>query len=156
MAEGPRQGDQVRPLDRHAEEQPHLIALPGTPYEGNTVEYRVVNVEGFVLYRQNSYSLPWRSIGQALPVRVTETEVIVYSPQLEAIARHRLVRRGQTGQPCEHQTHRASADPRQHEALLRDRFAELGPLAVRFLDGLLRSQRYGREQAVKILVLLAS
>src|SRR5271167_4001739 len=37
-----------RPLDRHAEERPHLLALPATPYEVAIVAYRVVNVEGFV------------------------------------------------------------------------------------------------------------
>jgi hypothetical protein len=145
-----------RPLDRHAEERPHLLALPATPYEVHTVEYRVVNVEGCVAYRQNSYSVPWRYIGQALPVRVTEAEVIVYSPQLEEVARHGLVPRGQTGQRCVQPAHRPSADPRQHEALLREHFTELGPVAARFLDGLLASQRYGREQAVKVLALQSS
>ena len=145
-----------RPIDRHAEEQPHLIALPATPYDVHTVEYRVVNVEGCVVYRQNSYSVPWRYIGQALPVRVTETAVIVYSPQLEEVARHDLVPRGQTGQRCVQAAHRPSADPRQHEGMLRDRFAELGPVAAQFLDGLLNSQRYGREQAHKLLALLSS
>jgi transposase len=145
-----------RPIDRHAEEQPHLIALPATPYDVHTVEYRVVNVEGCVVYRQNSYSVPWRYIGQALPVRVTETAVIVYSPQLEEVARHGLVPRGQTGQRCVQAAHRPSADPRQHEGMLRDRFAELGPVAAQFLAGLLASQRYGREQAHKLLALQSS
>ena len=145
-----------RPIDRHAEERPHLIALPATPYDVATVEYRVVNVEGCVVYRQNSYSVPWRYIGQALPVRVTDTEVIVYSPQLEEVARHRLVPRGQTGQRCVQPGHRPSPDPRQHEGMLRDRFAELGPVAARFLDGLLSSQRYGKEQAHKVLALQSS
>jgi transposase len=145
-----------RPIDRHAEEQPHLLALPATPYDVATVEYRVVNVEGCVVYRQNSYSVPWRYIGQALPLRVTEAEVIVYSPQLEEVARHGLVPRGQTGQHCVQPGHRPSADPRQHEALLRERFAQLGPVAARFLDGLLAGQRYGKEQAVKVLALQGS
>ena len=54
-----------RPLDRHAEERPHLIPLPAAPYDVAAVEYRVVNVEGFIAYRQNFYSVPWRHIGQA-------------------------------------------------------------------------------------------
>jgi transposase len=145
-----------RPIDRYATERPHLIALPATPYDVATVEYRVVNVEGCIIYRQNSYSAPWRYIGCALPVRVTESEVIVYSPQVEEIARHDLMPRGQTGQRCVQPAHRPSADPRQHESLLRDRFAELGPVAAQFLDGLLASQRYGREQAHKLLALLSS
>jgi transposase len=145
-----------RPLDRHAEERPHLIALPATPYDVAIVEYRVVNVEGFVAYQQNFYSVPWRHIGQALPVRVTDTELIVYGPTIEEIARHRLFPRGVTGQRAEQQAHRPNADPRQHEALLRERFAELGPNALRFFDGLVKAQRYGKAQACKVLALLGT
>jgi len=145
-----------RPIDRHAEERPELIALPAAPYDLAVVEYRVVNVEGFIVYRQNSYSVPWRSIGQALPVRTTESELIVYGPHIEEIARHRLFPRDQTGQRAEQKAHRPSADPRQQEALLHERFAELGPLAERFLAGLLAGQRYGKGQAFKVLALLGS
>jgi transposase len=145
-----------RPLDRHAEERPHLIALPAASYDVATVVYRVVNVEGFIAYQQNYYSVPWRYIGQALPVRLGETELIVYGPQIDEIARHCLLPRGVTGQRCEHKAHRPSSDPRQHEALLRQRFAELGPLAVSFLDGLLQQQRQGKSQAGKVLALLGS
>jgi transposase len=142
-----------RPIDRHAEERPHLIALPAAPYNVADVAYRVVNVEGDVAYLQNSYSAPWRYIGQALPIRVTETELIVYSPMIAEVGRHRLFPRGVTGQRAEDKAHRPSADPRQQEVLLRERFAELGPNAARFLDGLLAAQRYGKNQAVKILAL---
>jgi transposase len=142
-----------RPIDRHAEERPHLLALPATPYDVAAVEYRVVNVEGFVVYQQNSYSVPWRHIGLPLPVRVTETELIVYGPQVEEIGRHRLFPRGTTGQRSVLKAHRPSADPREHEILLRQRFAELGPIAERFLDGLVRDQRYGKRQAFQTLAL---
>jgi transposase len=145
-----------RPVDRHAEERPHLVPLPATPYDTATVEYRVVNVEGFVVCRQNSYSVPWRYIGQALPLRLTETELIIYSPQVEEIARHPLASRDQTGGRYEHKGHRPSSDPRRHEAMLRQRFAELGPVAERFLEGLVSGQRYGKEQALKVLSLLSS
>jgi transposase len=145
-----------RPVDRHAEERPHLIALPAAPYDVATVAYRVVNVEGFIAYQQNYYSVPFRHIGCALAVRVTETELIVYGPQVEEVARHRLLPRHATGQRCEHKAHRPSSDPRQHEALLRERYTELGPVAVSFLDGLLQQQRQGRKQAGKVLALLGS
>jgi transposase len=144
-----------RPLDRHAQERPHLIALPAVAYDVATVAYRVVNVEGFIAYQQNYYSVPWRHIGCALAVRITETELIVYGPQIEEVARHRLLPRGSSGQRCEHRAHRPGSDPRQHEAVLRERFGELGPVAVSFLDGLL-SQRQGRSQAGKVLALLGS
>ena len=44
--------------------------------------YRTVNVEGVITYCQNSYCVPWRHIGRVLPVRVTETEVIIYDAQV--------------------------------------------------------------------------
>lgn len=145
-----------RPIDRHAQERPHLIPLPTAPYEVTVVTYRVVNVEGFVAYQQNFYSVPWRYIGQALPVRITETELVVYDAKIEEVARHRLFPRGPTGQRAEHKAHRPSTDPRQQENLLRERFAELGPLGQRFLDGLLRDQRQGKSQAVKVLALMGT
>jgi transposase len=142
-----------RPIDRHAEERPHLLPLPATPYDVAAVEYRVVNVEGFIVYQQNSYSVPWRLIGLALPVRITETELIVYGPQIDEIARHRRFPRGTTGQRSVLKAHRPSVNPREQKGLLRQRFAELGPIAERFLDGLFRDQRYGQRQAFQTLAL---
>lgn len=144
------------PLARHAEELPYLIPLPAAPYEVAPVLYRTVTVEGFVTYRQNLYSVPWQHIGQLLAVRVTEDEVLVYGPQLEEVARHPLLPRPVTGQRSERPEHRPSADPRQRQAVLRERFAELGPVAVRFLEGLVQAQRYSKEQAHRVLALLST
>jgi transposase len=144
------------PLARHAEELPHLIPLPAAPYEVAPVLYRTVTVEGFVTYRQNLYSVPWRHIGQLLAVRVTEDEILVYGPQLEEVARHPLLPRPVTGQRSERPEHRPSADPQRRHAVLRERFAELGPVAVRFLEGLVQAQRYSKEQAHRVLALLGT
>ena len=78
-----------RPVHMHAEELPHLIPLPERPYEVAEVVYRTVDVEGFISYAQNRYSVPWHYIGQVLSVRITEEEVTVYDPRLEVLARHR-------------------------------------------------------------------
>lgn len=145
-----------RPIDRYAEERPPLIPLPMQPYDTALVVYRVVNVEGFVAYRQNFYAVPWRYLGQALPLRITENEVVIYTPRLEELVRHRLLAAHVTGQRSEDKDHRPRDDSAEHLTLLRERFAELGPLARRFLDGLLRDQRYGKAQARKVLTLLGS
>ena len=85
------------PLQRHQREQPHLLPLPTCDFDTALVVYRHVNVEGYVAHRLNFYSVPWSYIGQVLPVRVTESEVIIYSIGLEEIARHPLVPSTQTG-----------------------------------------------------------
>jgi hypothetical protein len=144
------------PRELHALEQPHLLPLPACPYEFAPVLYRTVNVEGFLGYRQNLYSVPWRHIGRILPVRVTDTEVIVYGPHLDEIARHALVPATMTGQRSEQKAHRPTETPQQRETWLQERFRELGPMAERFCDGLVRTQRQGKHQAARVLALLTT
>jgi len=144
------------PLQLHQEERPHLIPLPAEPYDVWPVIHRVVNAEGLISYRQNGYSVPWRHIGSIVPVRVTEAEVIIYSPQVEEIARHALLPRTTTGQRSVHKEHRPSEDARHRQAQLEERFAELGETGRRFLEGLLRTQRYGKDQAQRVLALLGA
>jgi transposase len=144
------------PRSLHQHEQPHLIPLPARPYDVAPVVYRTVNAEGFISYRQNAYSVPWRHIGQVLPVRVTEAEVIIYGPHVEEIARHPLWPRTATGQRSLQSAHRPAEDARQRQAQLRERYAELGDTAVRFLEGVLRNQRYGKDHAQRVLALLGT
>lgn len=143
-----------RPLDLHAEERPSLIPLPEQPYDTAEVVYRTVNAEAMAAYRQNFYSVPWRYVGQVLPLRITEEELIVYGSDLEVLARHQPLPRSTTGQRSELPEHRPQQDSRQREAELRARFAELGPAAGRFLDGLLKTHRMGKDQAQRVLALL--
>src|SRR5262249_45312229 len=91
-----------------------------------------------------------------LAVRVTEDEVVVYGPHVEEVARHALLPRAVTGQRSERPEHRPAADPQQRQAVLRERFAELGPVAVRFLEGLVQAQRYSKDQAHRVLALVGT
>ncbi len=144
------------PRQRHAEELPHLLPLPACPYHADAVVYRTVDVEGFLSWRGNRYSVPYSQLGRLLPVHLTETEVIIYGPKLEEIARHSLLPRHVTGQRCLLAAHHPQADARQDHAQLQERFAALGPAGLRFFEGLVRQQRYGKSQAHKVLVLLTT
>lgn len=146
---------QETPRDRHAREQPQLLPLPACDFDTALVVYRHVNVEGFIAYRLNFYSVPWSYIGQVLPVRIHADEVIVYSIGLEEIARHRLVPSTQSGVRQLLKSHHPADDPNQRTVLLQQRFAELGPVAVQFLDGLLAKQIQGKLQAQQLLALVA-
>jgi len=145
-----------RPLDRYAEERAQLVPLPAHAYDTASVVYRIVDVEGCVCYQQNHYSVPWRYIGQALPLRLAETEVIIYSPAVVEIARHRLFGRGVSQQQSLDRAHRPYDNAAEQLTLLRERFGELGASARRFLDGLLREQRCGKNQARRVLALLST
>ena len=144
---------QRRPIDLHAEELPHLIPLPANPYDAAEVVYRSVDCEGFLTYRQNQYSAPWRYIGQVLPVRITEEQLILYGPNLEEVGRHQLLPRSSVRGRQVLSQHRPPDDRRQQYELLERSFAEWGDVGRRFLRGLLQAHRYGKAQARKILAL---
>ena len=99
---------------------------PAQAYDVAPVIYRTVSVEGLVTYCRDGYSAPWRYIGNVLPVRRTERELIVYSPQLQEIARHALLPSTAQGQRSLHKEHCGNEDAHQRLAQLQARYAELG------------------------------
>jgi transposase len=146
---------QETPLARHERERPQLVPLPPADFDTALVLYRHVNVEGYIAYRLNFYSVPWSYIGQVLPVRITENAVVIYSPGIEEITRHAVLPRSVQGVRQTLKNHHPTDDPRQRELLLRQRFEQLGPVAVQFLDGLLARQVQGKLQAQQLLALVA-
>lgn len=146
-------GTGKRPLDAHAEEQPHLLPLPQRDYDTAQVVYRVVDAEGLITYAGNQYSVPWRLVGEVLPVRITERELFVYDRQIHELARHPLLT-GPSGRKQTDPEHRPPKNHSQQLEQLRERFAELGTIASRFLEGLLEKQRCGKHQALRVLALV--
>jgi transposase len=145
----------ARPVDRFQEEKPHLLSLPARPYDTAQVLYRTVNSEGHVMYRQNFYSVPWQRIGELLPLRITEKELIVYGPDVREIAGHELYASEIAGEKRSLPEHAPGRDHQQKYELLKERFAEFGSHGVRFFDELIRSRRCGKNEAARVLGLLA-
>ena len=141
------------PLELHAEELPHLLALPSLQFDTAQVVYRIVDTDGTIQIANNRYSVPWQLVAELLPVRILEAELVVYNRSLLEIARHALVV-GQIGQRrilAEH------LPPKDHEAqmnAIRERYGTLGEVAIQFLDGILAKTRYSKHHAQKVLTLL--
>ena len=144
-----------QPTDAHAEELPHLLPLPAHDYDTARVVYRVVDTEGFILHEGNQYSAPWQLVGEVLPVRITETELFVYDRHIRQLARH-LLYLGQTGNKRVDPKHRPPKNHARQLEQLRQRFGQLGELGSRFLEGLLKKQRYGKHQAGRVLALIGA
>jgi hypothetical protein len=113
-----------------------------------------VDPEGHIAYLQNFYSVPWQRIGELLPVRVIEKELIVYGPDVKEIARHELYPAGVTGKKHSLPAHSPGRDHLEKRELLRQRFAGFGAEGVRFFDELLRARRNGKDEAGRVLGLL--
>ena len=144
-----------RPVDRHAQEVPHLLPLPTHPYDLAQVVYRHVSAEGLLAWQANLYSVPWRLIGRLLAVRITADTVIVYGPDLQEVARHGLLPAATQGQRSVQPEHQPQVNERLRRATLEERFAELGAAGPRFLAELLQTRRCGWDQAQRLLALLA-
>ena len=145
----------ARPVDRHAQELPHLIPLPARPFEASEVVYRTVDTEGFVVYRNNFYAAPWRLIGQPVAVRITEDELVIHDRAFAVVVRHRLFPKTAAGQRSDCPDREPPRDGQRRLQELTERFAELGTIGSRFLEGLLASSRYGKNQAERIVALCA-
>lgn len=145
----------ARPLDRHREEQPHLILLPARPFDASEVVYRTVDAEGFVIYRKNFYSAPWRLIGQPVAVRTTADELVIHDRAFVVAARHPLLPRTVVGERRRSPDHEPPRDSQRRSEQLRQRFTEFGPVGTDFLEGLLAQSRYGKNQAERVLALFA-
>ena len=143
-----------RPIDLFEEEKPHLLGLPARPYDTARVLYRTVDPDGHIAYLQNFYSVPWQRIGELLPVRVTENELIVYGPNVKEIARHELYPSGTLGQEHNLPAHSPGRDQVEKRELLKQRFAEFGGEGIRFFEELQRARRNGKDEAARVLGLL--
>jgi len=128
-------------MDLFAEEQPLLRPLPHHPYDTARVLYKLCDIEGFIAWEGNWYSLPYEYVTEILPVRVTENELFVYRPDLTLLARHELKPRGAQ----EHSIlpgHRPSnADHGPDLDQLRSAFEGLGEPAGTFLAALEKCER---------------
>jgi transposase len=89
-----RKRHRLTPLDRFAEEEQHLVALPRHPYDTARVVYRICSIDGFIDWDGNRYAVPYDHITDILPVRITQHELFVYAADLRCVARHELAARG--------------------------------------------------------------
>jgi transposase len=131
-----------KPLDLFLEqEQAAMKPLPAHAYDSAEVALRVCRVDGFLEHETNLYSVPYEYIADILTVKATETEIIVYSPDLRAIAHHERKPMG-ASQKVEDPDHRKSEKVRYGLEPVKEAFLSLGDSAQAFLDGLKGRHRH--------------
>ena len=141
-------------MELFAEEQALLRPLPRHPYDTARVLYKLCDIEGFMAWEGNWYSLPYAHVTELLPVRISEAELFVYRSDLHCIARHALLPRGAQqksilpGHRPRHAEHGPDLDQ------LRLAFGDLGEPASAFLSALeKREPRSAGYHARKLLSL---
>ena len=89
-------------------------------------------------------------------MRVTADRLTIYDGSFIAAAEHPLWPRGVAGQRSRGPDHEPPRDPQRRLEQLRERFAELGAAGPAFLEGLLAASRLGKNQAERVLALVAA
>ena len=64
------------------------VLLPVVAYRNLVGGLIATDLEGFVAWEGNRYSLPVENVTELLPVRITQTEIFVYAQNLKLVARH--------------------------------------------------------------------
>ncbi len=123
-------------MELFVEELPLLRPLPRHPYDTARVLYKLCDIEGFIAWEGNWYSLPYDYVTEILPVRITENDLFVYKADLSCIARHELRRRGAQERAVLPGHRPPHADRGADLDQLRCAFAELGDPAAAFLAAL--------------------
>ena len=133
----------ARPIDRHAEEQPLLLALAGsgrsTPPRSSTAPS---TPRGSWSTVRTSIRSPWRLIGQTRRGAGHRERAGDLRP---IVRRGGDVIRSSRGRPRDSaaicKDHEPPRDAQQRSEQLAERFAEFGPAGTRFLEGLLAGSR---------------
>ncbi len=121
------------PLERFAQET--LQPLPLHPYDSSEVALRVCDPDGFIEFETNHYSVPSAHIADILSLKATEQEILIYSPEIDLIARHQRYPAGR-GKRVENPDHFQTKKIRYGLEPVREAFLELGERAETFLKGL--------------------
>jgi transposase len=154
----PRKRHGQSALDRFREEAPHLRRLPKHPYDTARVTYRLCSIDGYVEWLGNRYAVPYDHVTDFLPLRITQTELFVYGPDLACLARYDLRPRGRGDKVDPLGLHPRPQDRSPIDVdKLRATFEQMGDGAAAFLPQLsaAHQQRVWTHHARQILLLRA-
>ena len=117
------------------EEQAALQPLPLFPYDTAEVALGLCGLEGYIRFETNQYSVPAGHIADILSIKATEHEVLIYSPEIDLLARHEREPAG-SGRKVEDPGHFLVKKDRYGLEPVREAFMALGVAAGEFLKGL--------------------
>jgi transposase len=83
-----------RPIDMYIEEHPFLQPLPANHFDTSLVVQLVVNQESCVQWKSYLYVVPEQYMYEVCPVRITDDQLVVYSPSGEQLVTHPLAEPG--------------------------------------------------------------
>jgi transposase len=142
-----------RPIDMYIEEQPYLQPLPANHYDTSLLTQKVVNQESCIYWEGYQYVVPEKYMFELCPVRITDKELIVYSPAGEQIACHPLAEKGRKERYVgDHKKPRKKPDLAIGDVI--SRLEALSPEMSGYIDMIKRHKRNSWHHHLRILLAL--
>jgi transposase len=83
-----------QPLEMFKDETSFLLPLPKAHYDTSLIVYRVVNQESCIQWQGYYYYVPGEHMFNSCPVRVTDKQVIIYTPDFEIASTYAIPVKG--------------------------------------------------------------
>ena len=112
-----------------------LQSLQKHPYDSAEVALRVCDLEGYLEFETNRYPAPYEYVADILTMKITDHEVLIFSPDLALIVRHEKLTAGACVKLDAQHIHGAQ-QVRYGLEPVRDQFIAIGEEARQFLKGL--------------------
>lgn len=124
-----------KPIDAWQEELPFLLPLPKKQYDTSHFEYRIVNNESCIVWENYYYVVPKEYLYETCPVRITDTEIIIYSPSFEQISRYTLAPKGQADRYIGRSRSNRAKRVNLEAKYVLERLRFFGPYMSEYIDG---------------------
>lgn len=126
-----------RPIDMYIEEQPYLQRLPVHHFDTSLVTHKIVNQESCIYWEGYQYVVPGKYMFELCPLRITEDQMMIYSPAGEQIAVHPLAEKNRKERYVgNHQTPRKKPELSIADVILR--LESFSPEMSEYIDQLKR------------------
>lgn len=135
------------------EERPHLLPLRPEPYDTDEILSCPVRPDHRIVFRSNTYTVPWTLVGKTLTVRADDrTVTIFYGPK--PVAHHaRSYRARQDIRNPAHEDGLIEIKPGAGSSAAIEAIRSLGPNARAYLDVLKAGGRSLKREIAELLVL---
>jgi transposase len=121
------------PLEAYREELPYLQSLPCHHYDTTHLEYRIVNNESCITWMGYYYQVPSEYLYETCPVRVSDGQITVYSPDGKEIVQYPMAEKGRKDRYIG-RTNTLGTKIQLHSKEVIERLQVLGPVMEQYIN----------------------
>lgn len=123
-----------RPIDLYQQEMPYLQALPGVHFDTSRFAYRIVNNESAIQWEGYYYMVPREYIHESCPVRASQRELTIYSPDFIKLKQYPIPAKGTIDKYIGRHKPEGSGCWRLKPKDIQERLCEMGPIMQQYVE----------------------